>query len=202
MLPVVTTVFLSMALMASIVTFSRLEARELVHWFTFLYFVIYRIKVYLDDLQFYERVDKGIYRSRVEVYRGIETMFAVASWTLWIGVAVWLSEPKLYFLLTAANFLIALLWIGFDTKFLIDWRQDKTEPRVARIYKTWAIANFGGIVGCSMLGVAYSFAIFGSMESFLKLVGMTILAGFLAWDISSSWRFTLGFPKKEMPTNL
>src|SRR3990170_8566907 len=77
-----------MALMASIATFSRLEGRELVHWLIFLYFLVYRIKIYLDDLQFYGRVDKGFYRSRVEVHRGIEIVFAVASWTLWISVAV------------------------------------------------------------------------------------------------------------------
>lgn len=194
--PTVTTVFLSMALMASIATFSRLESRELVHWLIFLYFVVYRIKVYLDDLQFYERVDKGIYRSRVEVHRGIETVFAVASWTLWISVAIWLGEPKLYFILTGANFLLALSWIGFDAKFLIDWQRDKAEPRVAQIYTTWALANFGAIVGCSLLAVAYGFAIPSCISLSLQLGGMVILAGFLIWDIVSGWRFTLGFPKK------
>jgi len=198
MLPTVTTVFLSMALMASIATFSRLESRELVHWLIFFYFVVYRIKVYLDDLQFYERVDKGIYRSTVEVHRGIETVFAVASWTLWISVAVWLANPKLYFILTGANFLLALSWIGFNAKFLIDWQRDKAEPRVAQVYKTWATANFGAIVGCALLTVAYGFAIPSSIGLPLKLGGIMILAGFLVWDIARSWRFTLGFPKKEI----
>lgn len=198
MFPVVTTVFLSMALMASIATFSRIEGRELVHWLIFFYFVVYRIKVYLDDLQFYERVEKRIYRSRVEVHRGVETVFAVTSWTLWISVAIWLSDPKLYFALTAANLLLALLWIGFDARFLIDWQLDKKEPRVARVYKIWATANFGAIAGCSMLAVAYGFGITGCVELFLKLGGAAMLAGFLVWDTARSWRFTLGLPSEDI----
>lgn len=195
---VIGAVFFSISIEVAIGSFLSLSATCWSHWFMLLYFIAHRIKFYLDDVQFYRRVDSeaGLYREMVgrpilEVVQGLETAVGMISWVLWLLPAFSISRGQaLYFWLTVVNLGFSSIWILVDWVFLIDKTKDTLAPKITgHVYPVWFAANLLGIVFASVAAAGGN-----ESNSGATVIGAIGLGVILVADIVLNWRFTLGMP--------
>lgn len=103
------TVFLSMSLGPLASSLTRITSIELPTMFFIGYFVVFRIKGYLDDLQFVKRANP---ESRLFIFN---FFFALLAWFWWMAAAVSLEN------LSRACFFILLAFVTSTVWIVIDW---------------------------------------------------------------------------------
>ena len=110
----IATIFLSMSLVSLAGGMLRIENFGIPTWLFIIFFILFRIKMYLDDVLYFKDVDTKDWQFKYGFF------FGIFSWFFWIASAVHLAELDKAFLFVLIAFVLSTIWIliaGFAEKF-------------------------------------------------------------------------------------
>jgi hypothetical protein len=165
--------------------FARSDDFSLIVWFMYLYLVGYRVKVFLDDLVYYQTMKR-------HAIGGGEPIIGLISWLLWLATGIVIGDATAYFGLTGATFALGIVWVTIANRNVPKQPSRDIEQYVDLIrsaHSRWWKFNLVPAI----IGLFYFFLFAsGVTPEWSKIVwwtGPLLMATSFVWDVASGYRF-------------
>lgn len=143
----------------------------------------YRVKIFLDDLVYYQIIKRY-------AIGGGEPVIALISWILWLVTGLVIGNAKLYFGLIGLNFLLSLLWVMIAKRNIPSQPPDEIKVYVDLIrsahFRWWKFNLIPAIIGVAYF-IIFSFGIIVDWTCPIFWIGPVIMF------ISFIYDFILGY---------
>lgn len=176
--------------------FVRLEAYTPIAWFMYLYLISYRIKVFLDDIVYYQKMKKY-------AVGGGDPIIGLITWLIWITTAILIGNEVAYFGLTSLTFGIGVIWVTI-AKHNVSTRARETSnsmkviiEQISSAHSKWWRFNLIPFVIAGTYFIFYMTDININWKNLWFWIGPVLMIGSLIWDIITDYRFMF---QLDMPT--
>lgn len=165
--------------------FTRQSEYTPILWYMYLYLVGYRTKVFLDDLVYYQSM-------KAHGVGGGDPVIGLASWILWIALAIAIGREQAYFGLTSVTFGLGIVWVLIARANVRKLPGDGPGRIVADIkaaHNRWLVFNVIPCVVAGLYFLLYFFHWEPSWSNVVSWVGPILMAGALLCDACLGYRF-------------
>jgi len=137
-------VFLSMALLASLMSFRESE-QTTVQWLAFVYFVLNRVRYFYSDVP-WDRLAAKCRQENLGLEQSLGLLFMVANLFFAVVVAMFIPQLMKYLLFSALNLAIGTVYLVFERFTLLDRSKDTGRVKLFNVQKEWIFFNISEIV--------------------------------------------------------